>query len=254
MHSAVETSTTPKSATATSRTPWFMLFARVSLFAGVQALFALGFSWAGSSRAWESSASWWPLIVTIANVVCVAGLIRIFRGEGKRYRDIFRFRREHVKGDLLALLGIIIIAAPVAVLPNVLLGGWLFGDASATLELLVRPLPFWAVYALTLLFPVTQGLAEIATYFGYVMPRFASSGMRPSLVIGLCALMLGLQHIAAPLLFDLRFIVWRGLMFIPFALVTGVAMYRRPRMLPYFAIVHVLMNVSVATMFFDVAY
>lgn len=231
-----------------------MLFSRLILFAGIQALFALGFYFAGSSHAWEASANWWPIIVPIANLVSVALLMRNLRKEGERYRDLFRFRREHVKGDLLALLGIMLIAAPVSVLPNMLLGGWLFGDANATLDLFVRPLPFWAVYALILLFPVTQGMSEIATYFGYVMPRFVLGGMRPWLAITLSALMLGLQHVAAPLLFDLRFIMWRGLMFIPFALLTGTAMYWRPRMLPYFAIVHVLMNVSVATMFLGVAY
>ena len=57
-----------------------------------------------------------------------------------------------------------------------------------------------------------------------------------------------------PLLFDMRFILWRGLMYIPFALLLGIVIHWRPRMLPYFAIVHVLMDASFATMLFSVAY
>jgi hypothetical protein len=235
-------------------TPWFMLFSRLTLFACVQAVFALGFTLAGSKNAWETSANWWPFVVFITNLICLALLVRIFRAEGKRYWEIFRFQREHVKRDLLTLLVITIITAPVSILPNTLLGGWLFGDSNATLALFVRPLPYWAVYTLIIIFPLTNGITELATYFGYIMPRLKLNGLRPWLAITIPALMLGFQHISMPLLFDIRFILWRGLMYIPFAFLTGIVINWRPRMLPYLAIVHVLMNISFATMFLSVAY
>ncbi|MBP7694737.1 MAG: hypothetical protein KA764_22635, partial [Anaerolineales bacterium] len=72
--------------------------------------------------------------------------------------------------------------------------------------------------------------------------------------LSLAALMLGLQHLAMPFLFDLRFITWRALMYLPFALVTGLLLRWRPRLLPYFAIVHTLMNLSLAAMFLPEAY
>ena len=237
-----------------SRWPWIMLFSRLVLFACIQALFAFGFLLAGSSDAWEGSANWWPFVVTIANFICMFLLIRLFRAEGKRFRDIFRIQREHIKGDLLALLVVLLITGPVSFLPNIMLGKWLFGDPEATLDLLVRPLPLWAAYAAIILFPVTQGLAEIATYFGYVMPRFKSQGMSPWLAITFPAIFLGLQHLALPLLFDARFIVWRALMFIPFAFLVGIVMHWRPRLFPYLAIVHVLMDMSFAAMLLSMAY
>jgi len=237
-----------------SRTPWFMLFSRLLLFASIQAIFALVFYLAGSSNSWETSANWWPMVVVITNLLCVGLLVQIFQLKGKRYWDIFRFDRQHIKGDLLTFLGITVLAAPVSILPNIILGGWLFGDSNATLGLFVRPLPFWAVYATIILFPLSQGMTEIATYFNYIMPSFKENGMRPWLAISLPALMLGFQHIAVPLLFDVRFILWRGLMYIPFAFLIGIVIHWRPRMLPYFAIVHVLMNMSFATMFLSVAY
>ena len=118
----------------------------------------------------------------------------------------------------------------------------------------VRTLPFWAVYIGIILFPITQGLAELATYFGYIMPALKTNRVRPWLAVSLPALMLGFQHITMPLLFDIRFILWRGLMYLPFAFLIGLIIQWRPRMLPYLAIVHVLMNMSFATMFLSVAY
>jgi hypothetical protein len=239
---------------SSSRWPWLMLVSRISLFIGVQALFALGFLLASSSNAWENSANWWPFVVTITNFICVALLVRLFKQEGKYFWDIFRIQKEHVKSDLLALLGILVILGPVSYLPNVWLGGLLFGDPQRTLDLLVRPLPLWAVYASILLFPVSQGLAELATYFAYVMPKLESQGMHRWLAVSVTSLFLAFQHIAVPLLFNTRFIVWRGLMFIPFAFLVGIVMRWRPRLFPYLAIIHVLMDMSFAAMLLGVAY
>lgn len=239
---------------SSSRWPWIMLVSRISLFIGIQALFVLNFLLIGSSSAWEDSANWWPFIVTITNFVCVALLIWLFHRDGKRFWDIFRIQKEHIKSDFLALLGILIILGPVSYLPNIWLGRLLFGDPQATLDLLIRPLPLWAVYASIILFPVTQGIAELATYFSYVMPKLEMRGMHPWLAVAVPSLFLAFQHIGVPLLFDIRYLVWRGLMFIPFAFLAGIVIRWRPRLLPYLAVIHVLMDMTFAAMLLSVAY
>jgi hypothetical protein len=109
------------------------------------------------------------------------------------------------------------------------------------------------VTANLILFPVTQGLVELATYLGYVMPRFKTQGMNTTLAVIIPSLMLAFQHMAVPLLFDVRFLAWRGLMFVPFALLVGTVLHWRPRLLPYLAVVHVLMDFSFAMMFLETA-
>ena len=237
-----------------SRWPWIMLVSRIILFTGIQALFALGFVLVGSSNAWEAASNWWPLVVTIANLICIGLLVWLFKQEDRRFWDIYRVQKAHIKSDLLALLGILIILGPVAFLPNTLLAQWLFGDPQRALDLLLRPLPLWAALASLLLFPVTQGLAEIATYFSYVMPKFESQGMQPWLAVALPSLFLALQHITVPLLFNVPFIAWRGLMFMPFAFLVGIVMHWRPRLLPYLAVIHILMDMSFAAMHLGIAY
>ena len=230
-----------------------MLFSRISLFIGIQAAFALGFLLAGSSTAWEDSANWWPFVVTITNIICVALMVRLFNQESKRFWDIFRIQKQDIKSDLLALLGITILLGPIGFLPNIWLGGLLFDDPQQSLDMLVRPLPMWAAVTGMLLFPLTQGLAEISTYFSYVMPRFKEQGMPRWLAVTLPSLVLGIQHCAIPLLFDIRFFTWRLLMYIPFAFLIGIVMHWRPRLLPYLAIIHVLMDAAFAAMLLGVA-
>ncbi|MEP7356348.1 MAG: hypothetical protein ABI847_03860 [Anaerolineales bacterium] len=234
--------------------PWLMLPARLILFAALQGLLAVGLWLAGSPPAWDSAAAWWPFGVTITNVVCVWLLVGRFRAEGRSFWALFRIRRQDVRSDLWALLGVLLIAGPVAFLPNILLANWLFGDAQIALNLLVRPLPLWAAIFGLVLFPITQGLAELPTYFGYAMPRLETNGVPRSLALALPAAMLALQHLALPLVFDLRFIAWRALMFLPFAVLVAIVLHWRPRLLPYLAVVHVLMDVSFAAMLLSVVY
>jgi hypothetical protein len=63
-----------------------------------------------------------------------------------------------------------------------------------------------------------------------------------------------LQHLTAPLLFDARYLLWRALMFLPFAVWVGLVLRWRPRLLPYLAAVHVLMDFATALMLLPVAY
>jgi hypothetical protein len=231
-----------------------MLFSRVSLFVGFQALFAAGFWIAGSTGAWDESAAWWPFTVTLTNVVCLVALVTLFRTEGANYWRIFQIRRETVKGDLLALLGTLVLLGPVSFLPNILLANWLFGDAQSALNLLVRTLPLWAAVGGLVLFPVTQGLAELATYFFYVMPRLEVQGVSRWQAVTLTSLVLGLQHVGVPFLLDGRYLVWRGLMFIPFAFLAGIVLRWRPSLLPYMAVIHILMDAAFAAMLLSVAY
>lgn len=234
-------------------TPWLMLGSRLASFIAIQSLFALGYYLAGSASAWEQGANWWPIVVFVANLVGIFLLTRLFRSEGCRYWDIFRLDRQHLKSDLLALLGLMVLLGPVSYLPNVLLGGLLFGSPEATLDLIVRPLPMWGVVASILVFPITQGLVELPTYFLYVLPRLKARGMAAWLAVTVASLGLAVQHVGVPLLLDWRFITWRALMFIPFALLSGIVLNWRPRLMPYMAVIHFLMDLGFAFMFLPAA-
>ncbi len=171
-----------------------MLPARMLLFIAFQALFAAGYLLAGSSAAWESAANWWPITVTLANLACIALLIWLYKGEGKRYWDIFRIQRSSIKSDLLVMLGTLILFGPVAYLPNFLIATWLFGGMQIPNEMFIRALPMWAVLVSLVIWPITQGLAELPTYFGYAMPRLEERTGRAWLAVSLASVFLAAQH------------------------------------------------------------
>jgi hypothetical protein len=229
--------------------PWLTLVIRSLLFLAFQALIALVFLSLGSSTAWNDSAAWWPFAIIFTDLACLGLLIRFYRQEGKCFWNIFRIEPQFIKQDLLFMLGFLIIGGPLGYLPNLLSAQWLFGDPQVALDLLVRPLPAWAVITSLMLFPLLQGLVEIPTYMLYAMPRLEAQGLHSWLSVTLASFFLSAQHIFAPFLPDVRFITYRLIMFLPFAILIAVIMRTYARLMPYMAVIHVLMDLSVAIMF-----
>ena len=236
------------SASSADRRPWIILPSRMLLFIFFQALIALGFALTGSADAWQASAAWWPWTVTLGNMVCLYLLVNLFRGEGLNYWDLFRFDRKKIKNDLLVLVPALIITGPVAMMPSTWISTALFGDLMVAMRVFLSPLPPLGIFAAVVLFPVTQGMVELAFYFFYAMPRLAKQ-VNPWAAYAIACLFLGIQHLAIPLVLDGRFITWRGLMFIPFAFFIGAVLKFRPSLLPYLAVVHVLMDMGTGLMY-----
>lgn len=231
------------SATSTVSYPWLMLISRSVLFISFQVLIALVVAAAGTGSAWTESARWWTFLAILANIVTIYLLVRVFNAEGKRYLDILRFSRGTLKTDLLWFVGSSLIAMPIAAAPMNTLGAAIFGDPMIPTNMMFRSIPTWA-FVLSFLFPLTIAFAELPTYFGYAMPRIAAQMKNGWLAWLIASFFLAAQHMFLPLILDGRFMIWRLGMYLPFALFAGLMLKLRPTLLPYYVIVHALMDVS----------
>jgi len=220
-----------------------LLASRMLLFLSFQALIALLLS------SWTGSEGYWLLTATLTNVVSIALLYMLFRRENMSYAGLFRFSRTTLKKDIFIFIGLTLLCGPVVFGPNYLLSNWLWSDPDIPFEMMFRPAERWLMIILAVTFPVTIALAELAMYFGYIMPRLRSSFRRGLPALLLPVLFLSLQHITLPFIPDLTFILYRAVVFLPFALLIGIALYYRPSLFPYFAILHGLMDLGTAVMF-----
>lgn len=231
----------------TSR-PWLMLISRSALFLAFQLLIALVLVLAGKSAAWREAARYWPFMAILANIVSIYLLVRLYREEGMRYLDAIKFSRGTWKKDVLWFLGASLIGLPIISLPMTILGQALFGDRMIPTYMLFQPLPAWAL-VVSLLFPITVAFAELPTYFAYSMPRIAEQIKNGWLAWLIASFFLGAQHMFLPLIPDGRFMLWRLLMYMPFALFAGFFVKLRPTLLPYFMIVHALADFSAVAVY-----
>lgn len=223
--------------------PWLMLISRSVLFMIFQALIALILFAAGTKSAWEESTRWWTFMAFLANFVSIYLLVRLLKLEGKRYFEVFRFSRATWKADLLWFVIASIIAMPIVDAPREPLAAAIFGDPMIATEMLFRPLPTWA-FVLSFLFPLTIAFSELPTYFGYAMPRIAAQLKNGWFAWLIASFFLAAQHMFLPLILDGGYLLWRFGMFLPFALFTGFVVKLRPALLPYFMIVHALLDVT----------
>lgn len=230
-----------------------VLVSRLVLFAIFQAVIAGLYTVGGQNAAWQASTAWWPVTVVLTNAVVILVLVYLYRREGASWLAPLHFERATVGRDLLLLLASGVVIGPLSMLPASLLGGWLFGGVEHAYELFILPLPVWAAVLSLVLFPLTIALAELPAYFGYVLPRLAAyTGSRWSAWL-VCSLVLAAQHMTMPLVFDLRFMLWRFLMFLPFALLVGLMLSWRPRLLPYLVIFHGLLDLATVWFVFSVS-
>ena len=225
---------------------WIMLVFRTVIFLVFQALIATIFILSGTPMPWDASAGWWLITASFGSLATIFLLVRLYRREELNYWSLFHFQRRTLGLDMLTSLGILVIAVPVAMLPNMLLVKELFGDQQIALDMLIRPLPLWAVGLSLMFFPISIALSELPNYFAYVLPRLEVKTGHSWLAIGLTSFWLSAQHVSLPFLPDARFILWRLIMFLPFALMLAVILRWRLRLLPYLVIIHGLMDFSTA--------
>jgi hypothetical protein len=228
--------------------PWLMLLSPSPLFLIFQGLIALVLVMTGTSSAWREAGRYWPFMAILANLVSIYLLVRLYREEGKRYLDAIKFSRLTWKRDVLWFLGASIIGLPIISAPMNIVAQALFGDRMIPTYMLFQPLPAWALIV-SLLFPITVAFAELPTYFGYSMPRVASQMNNSWLAWLIASFFLGAQHMFLPLILDGRFMLWRLLMYMPFALFAGFFLKLRPSLMPYFMIVHALADFSAVAVY-----
>lgn len=219
----------------------YLLPMRLIGFALVQTVIFLVLLLLGHTDAWSASGAYWTVSAAAVNAVTIVLLVLLFRHEGKRFWDMFAVSRSTLGRDILAVVIFLLVSGPVFYLPNMGSAILLYGDAMKPAVMLMQKVPLWAGLVSLVIFPVTIVFAELPFYFGYLLPRLRPRMGAVAAVI-LTSTFLALQHCTLPLVFDARFLLWRFLMFLPFALLLGGLLAWRIRLLPYVVVIHGIMD------------
>ena len=190
------------------------------------------------------AAALWPLAVSLTNGLCI--LLMLGHWGQKRYRRLFTRSWEDLGEERLRILIVVLASLLAAFIPNLVLTRLLFTDPLEPVRLLFRPLPTGLFILSCILFPVTQGLAEIPFYGIYWTER--AEGRIPGRYL-LAALLLSGQHIFVPFVPDPAFIIYRALMYLPFALLVIFLLKKERRLLPVMSILHILLDGSAMLMY-----
>lgn len=222
---------------------YILLFSRMTLFIFFQALISI------ILHSWEISEKYWLLSATLTNIVSITLLLIIFKRDGISFLKIFSPNKKTIKKDIYIFIGIVFVTMPIVFVPGYFLSILIWGDPNVPNEMMFRPVEKWLVYILLVAFPVTIIFSELATYFSYIMPKLKEQINSKWLVVFLPVLFLSIQHCTLPFIPDLNFIIYRALVFLPFATLIGVSINYRPSLFIYFAILHGILDFGAALMF-----
>jgi hypothetical protein len=136
----------------------------------------------------------------------------------------------------------------VAIAPNIVLSILFYQDPQIGTTFLIGDIPKIFIFFNIIFFPILQGLVEIPFYFKWIMPKLKTKFNSKWIYIGIPVFFLSIQHAFMPLRFDVIYIAYRSLMFLPFAIMIGILLDRKQGLLPYLMILHVLMNSSLFIM------
>lgn len=220
-----------------------LLVSRLILFVVFQALIAV------MVHSWDTSQKYWLLTATLTNIVSITFLCILFKREGISFLKIFSFNKATLKKDIYIFTALLLLVVPVVFLPGHLLSMVIWNDPDVPTQMMFGRIEKWLLYILMIAFPATIAFAELATYFRYIMPQLIKQLNRKWLAVFLPVLFLSIQHCTLPFIADLNFIIYRALVFLPFAILIGVSIYIRPSLFIYFAILHGILDFGTVFMF-----
>lgn len=179
----------------------------------------------------SDTALWWPLLCIIVNIITIIVLIILTAREGKSFRDLINHvvsRQKTIKNLLVSVPLMLFLGTGGLVGISYLIYGYMPVTNS-------QPMPVWAAIIVLLLLPVTIMFAEIPLYLGYAAPRIKEITGNQLFSIIYPLFFYALQHCFMPLIFDLRYILSRFLMFIPLLVMMGIWYNRNRDLVPLMA-------------------
>ncbi|MFD2445031.1 type II CAAX prenyl endopeptidase Rce1 family protein [Bacillus sp. CGMCC 1.16607] len=212
------------------RTVFFLIFGllMIAIFYGL-----------GSDNAMKEAEKWWPYQAILANIASFLVLKSLLKKEGKSYNSILQFKKGKLKKDVWKGLLYLLISFPFAALGLYGLSYLFLGDVQPPTNMM-QAIPVGAAVIAVILFPISNAMVELPTYYGYSFPRVEKM-WGTVLALILTAVFLSVQHGPLPIVLDGPYIAWRLLAFLPLAFVVGF-IFQRTRNITPLIIAHFVMD------------
>lgn len=183
---------------------WLLLPMRCLLF-----IFAFSFCCVITQKNLTEISHWWTIIASVINIVTIAVLCSICKHNGTTYCEMIRCQ----KGKRNIFKGFLFIAVMLMTgIGGMYLAGWLcYGRLPYFAPMMIAPIPPYLAILNIFILPVTTAIAEDGIYLGYGVNSFKS---KPAAVL-IPAFFYALQHSFIPTIFDMKFITYRFLSFLP---------------------------------------
>lgn len=179
-----------------------------------------------SKKDLKEISNWWSVIATLVNVITLVILIMFQKKQGRTYRELINLEKGKTKGRQIVLMTLLIVFVGMA---GMYLAGFIcYGVIPYAAPMLIAPIPLWLAVINFFLLPVSTALAEDGLYLGAGVNGIKNKYF----AILVPAFFFALQHSFIPVLFDMKYIIYRFLSFLPLTIILVWKYYKERNPLP----------------------
>lgn len=187
----------------------------------------------------DEISNWWSITDTIVNLLTIAMLIFAARSTGQTFAELIGYKKGQTKVRQAVIISVIILVVGMG---GMYLAGFLcYGVIPYGAPMLIAPIPVVLAAVNIPLLPITTVFAEDGLYLGCGVNNIKNKYA----AVLVPALFYALQHSFIPTLFDVRYILYRFLSFLPLTVILCAYYYKKRDPVPIM-IGHAIIDVATA--------
>ena len=174
----------------------------------------------------EDISNWWSIAASIVNII----VILILHFSTKKNKSSFWELINYQKGKTKAkqIIGISVLVLVIGMMGMYMAGYFCYGIIPYAAPMMIAPIPIWIAVINVAILPIPTAFAEDGLYLGCGVNQIHNK----ILAISVPAFFFALQHSFIPTLFDLRYIIYRFISFLPLTLILCWYYYKKRNPLP----------------------
>lgn len=154
----------------------------------------------------------WSVVASLINIVTILLLVVLTRKNGG-YAKLINYQKGKTRPK--QVIGMILLITLVGMGGMYLAGFLCYGIIPYAAPMMIAPIPLWLAILNVLVLPITTAFAEDGLYLGCGVNQIKNK----SAAILVPAFFFALQHSFIPTLFDIRYILYRFLSFLPLTVI-----------------------------------
>lgn len=174
----------------------------------------------------DDISNWWSIAASIVNIVTILILVYVAKKNKSSYRELINYQKGKTKAK--QIIGISVLVLVIGMTGMYVAGYICYGIIPYAAPMMIAPIPVWLAVINVIILPVTTAFAEDGLYLGCGVNQIQNK----FLAITVPAFFFALQHSFIPTLFDLKYIIYRFISFLPLTLILCWYYYRKRNPLP----------------------
>ena len=174
----------------------------------------------------EDISNWWSIVASIVNIVIILIMLFFTKKNKSSFWELINFQKGKTKAKQIIEISVLILAIGMT---GMYMAGYLcYGIIPYAAPMMIAPIPVWLAVINIAILPISTAFAEDGLYLGCGVNQIQNK----ILAITIPAFFFALQHSFIPTLFDLKYIIYRFISFLPLTLTLCWYYYKKRNPLP----------------------